>query len=298
MAPQDGIENNNLQLFTVEPLSQHKHTIILLHGLGSNGLEFGKGLLETGVTSEGNTLARTFPQARFIFPTAKRRRSSAFGRVKLTQWFDIASLDDPALRQETQLQGLAESSQELMELIDSEAAKVSHENIVLGGISHGCAMALSCLLALDHRLAAFIGMSGWLPFRKDLEDIVKGRNEGCNSDDPFQDFQGQTQEEPIVQVVNLYRDLCCLPEIKPTRTSSSIATPVFLGHGSADEKIRPGLGEAACNALELIGYDVSWVAYEDHGHWYKVPDEIDDMVKFLQRKLGWETAEGYQVERG
>ena len=57
--------------------------IILLHGLSSNGEKFGRELLETGKTSAGKTLVDLLPSARFIFPTAKWRRSSAFGRKKL-----------------------------------------------------------------------------------------------------------------------------------------------------------------------------------------------------------------------
>lgn len=32
--------------------------------------------------------------------------------------------------------------------------------------------------------------------------------------------------------------------------------------------------------------DVTWRAYSGFGHWYKVPDEIDDVVSFLKDKLG------------
>ena len=32
--------------------------------------------------------------------------------------------------------------------------------------------------------------------------------------------------------------------------------------------------------------DVTWKTYDGFGHWYKVPDQIDDMVDFLQKKVG------------
>lgn len=32
--------------------------------------------------------------------------------------------------------------------------------------------------------------------------------------------------------------------------------------------------------------DVTWKVYEGFGHWYKMPDEIDDIVRFLQEKVG------------
>ena len=49
---------------------------------------------------------------------------------------------------------------------------ISGRNIILGGLSHGCAMSLSLLLCLDFSLAGYIGLSGWLPFQKDLMDIL------------------------------------------------------------------------------------------------------------------------------
>lgn len=71
-------------VYLVEPRAAHTHTLILLHGLGSNGEKFGKELLETGVTSSGLTLPQLLPGARFAFPTAKWRRSSAFSRAVIT----------------------------------------------------------------------------------------------------------------------------------------------------------------------------------------------------------------------
>ncbi|KAJ6784643.1 hypothetical protein PWT90_04499 [Aphanocladium album] len=77
------------QLFVVEPTAAHTHTIILLHGLGSTGEKFGSELLDTGISSSGHKLTELLPYVRFVFPTSKRRRSKAFGRSMLTQWFDI-----------------------------------------------------------------------------------------------------------------------------------------------------------------------------------------------------------------
>lgn len=55
-----------------------------------------------------------------------------------------------------------------------------------------------------------------------------------------------------------------------------LQTPVFLGHGSADPKVAVGLGRRMASVLaDGLGVDVTWRAYENFGHWYKVPDEID-----------------------
>jgi predicted esterase len=282
-------------LFVTEPTLNHTHSFILLHGLGSNGGTFGRQLLETGICSDGRRLTEIFPGARFIFPTAKRRRSSAFSRAKLTQWFDIASLEDPWRRPDTQLKGLAESSKEILGLIDKEAQEIPHRNIIIGGLSHGCAMALSCMLALDFRLGGFIGMSGWLPFQPDIEELLASGNGSSDDvisfnidDDPFA-AQNRGQHEILLDIMNFSRDMLCFDMLNnPAREVTSIATPVFHGHGDSDEKVKPSLGATASTTLSLIGYEVTWKTYQARGHWYKIPDEIDDIVQFIRDRVGWE----------
>lgn len=284
--------------FTIEPSSRHTHSVILLHGLGSNGEKFGKEFLETGVCSNGKKLTETLPGARFVFPTSKRRRSSAFRRAMLTQWFDIASLDDPSYRSHTQLQGLEDSSREILDLIDQESRKVPRENIILGGLSQGCAMALVCLLAIDFSIGGFVGMSGWLPFRNEIGELVKAGDDGDSEDDSFgsdddnpfasSDCDEPEAQDPVVKVLRHVRELLSLSSLgSPTRTESAILTPVFLGHGDADEKINPSLGEDASQILSSIGFQVDWKSYIGQGHWYKIPDEIDDIVEFIRTKAAW-----------
>ncbi|KAI1101059.1 hypothetical protein F4804DRAFT_335665 [Jackrogersella minutella] len=63
-------------------------------------------------------------------------------------------------------------------------------------------------------------------------------------------------------------------------------TPIFLGHGDADEKKPPRFGKAAMQTMEAAGYDVVWKLYQGLGHWYKIPDEIDDIVDFIHTNNG------------
>ncbi|KAI0141779.1 phospholipase/carboxylesterase [Xylariaceae sp. FL1272] len=296
----------NESTYTVEPTAKHTHTLILLHGLSSNGEKFGKEFLETGTTSTGKTLRDLLPGARFIFPTAKRRRSSAFGRKRLTQWFDIARLPDPSYRKETQLQGLAESAIEIRKLLrqEVEGAGVSPTNIILGGLSMGCAMSLSVLLSLEYPLGGYFGMCGYLPFQQDIEDAATGKerhasNSDNNMDDddddnPFaasdEDNSGET-DDPAARARNFERDLLGVVDgatLGDHQTASS--TLIFLGHGDADEKKPHHLGEAAARTMRAAGYEVEWKLYPDLGHWYKIPDEIDDIVEFIRNRVGWTMA--------
>ncbi|KAI2617665.1 phospholipase/carboxylesterase [Hypomontagnella submonticulosa] len=294
--------------FVVEPTSKHTHTFILLHGLGSNGKKFGQELLGTGVSSDGRKLTEIFPGARFVFPTAARGLSTAFRRTRLNQWFDFASLDNPCYNTGIQRDGLESSSAEIQDLIKMEAKYVSYRKMILGGLSHGCAMALSLLLALEFPLGGFIGMSGWLPFEPDIQKLVKPTNNDeagditnpfgpdddvsylSDADDEKEDSDEEVEEDELLQDVFFFcrEQAFGYSDEEPVELShTSIATPIFLGHGNNDEKINPSFGRTASTTLSTIGYDVTWKSYKDQGHWYKIPDEIDDIVEFVKHKVGW-----------
>jgi predicted esterase len=63
-------------------------------------------------------------------------------------------------------------------------------------------------------------------------------------------------------------------------------TPYFLGHGTADEKVSVRLGLQSRDTLLQLGQDVTWKQYDGWGHWYKAPDELDDIACFLREKVG------------
>ncbi|UZP38704.1 hypothetical protein NXS19_006520 [Fusarium pseudograminearum] len=280
----------SVEPYIVEPTGPHTHSLILLHGLGSNGNKFGRGLIETGIASNGKSLPDLLPGVRFIFPTSKIRRSSAFRRAKLTQWFNIASLDDPSYRNETQLKGMEESSREIFQLINQEREKVPDKNIILGGISQGCAMGFVCLLAMDFPIGGYIGISSWLPFAADIERLTTKSDDVTFSNEDDNPFAISDDEDnsadASVQVRDYARDLLCM-DVETPSNIESLSTPIFLGHGEDDEKVKPELGEEACRILRTVGYDVDWKGYAGLDHWYKIPDEIDDILEFIREKVGW-----------
>lgn len=293
---------------------QHTHTIILLHGRGSNSERFGR------VFIESTGIAKRLPTTKFIFPTARKRRSTVLKRIPINQWFDNYSLEDPNTRAELQLDGLEESSEFLRGLIDQEAGLLSNDSavsdgygrVVIGGLSQGCAASVFCLLGEflsagggSKPLGGFIGMSGWLPFEAEIAELLKIEEgdqgeSGSESeaeeddDDPFA-HDTDCDDVPVhIQAVNHIRDILGMPPIQSDADSenalraSYLETPVFLGHGSADPKVSVDLGRRMAPILsDGFGMDVTWKAYEEFGHWYKVPDEIDDVVRFLKEKAGF-----------
>lgn len=289
---------------------QHTHTIILLHGRGSNSERFGRVFMET------TGIARRLPTTKFIFPTARKRRATAMNRICINQWFDNDSLEDPNARTDMQIDGLQESSEFLRGLIDKEAELLSNDHavgdgyrrIVIGGLSQGCAASVFCLLggfpsARGDRkrepLGGFIGMSGWLPLEEEIAEILniiddeQGESEsesGEGDNDPFARDTDCEDAPAHIQAVNHIRDILGMPPVQSDANDTENAllkTPVFLGHGSADLKVPVRLGQQMASILtDGFGMDVTWKIYQEFGHWYKVPDEIDDALRFLKEKTG------------
>ncbi|RHZ58129.1 uncharacterized protein CDV56_103020 [Aspergillus thermomutatus] len=282
---------------------QHTHTIILLHGRGSNSERFGH------VFIESTGIAKRLPTTKFIFPTARKRRSTVLKRIPINQWFDNYSLEDPNTRTELQLDGLQESSEFLRRLIDEEAELLSNDpavgdgyrRVVIGGLSQGCAASVFCLLGgfpsvreggESKLLGGFIGMSGWLPFEGEIAGLLKidaGDREGSQSeaeedyDNPFAHDTDGDDVPAHIQAVNHIRDILGMPPCQYDADDSENAL---------HPKVSVDLGRRMASILsDGFGMDVTWKAYEEFGHWYKVPNEIDDAVQFLKEKAGFPVVE-------
>lgn len=187
--------------FIINPISsEHTHTFITLHGRGSNGEKFGRELLDSA-----NLPARV-PTVKFIFPTASKRRSTVLKRIPINQWFDNYSLEDPNQRTDLQIDGLMETATFLRELIDAEArilkdgnGETGYSRVILGGLSQGCAAGIFTLLgggfgeSGNEKPGAFFGMSGWLPFERQLNNMTKDKEE--EEEDESNDEDGNPDEE-------------------------------------------------------------------------------------------------------
>ncbi|CAI7623845.1 unnamed protein product [Penicillium glandicola] len=171
----------------IPPLDgEHTHTIISLHGTGSNADRFGPVLLATA-----NLQAR-LPTVKFVFPTASKRRATRFRKMVINQWFDNYSIEDPGERTDLQAEGLCETAEFIRGLISEEVRILgagSHRKIILWGLSQGCAAGIFTLLGgwLDasetRTIGAFVGMSGWLPFEQQFYEILRcGENPASTRD--------------------------------------------------------------------------------------------------------------------
>jgi predicted esterase len=324
----------------------HKQTFILLHGRGSSGEKFGPVLLDTPIStaphssSDGTndptptddpghagaqkisstvqTLATTFPHARFVFPTAALRRATIYRRSRIHQWFDNWALDAPpapsaavaAEREALQVPGLRETTMYLHGLLRAEIALAGGDasRVVFGGLSQGCAAALVTLLLWEGPpLAGAVGMCGWLPFAERLVeeagagggkagndvDDTEERPEEADDDDDMFDTGGEHEAEaagggegytPAGRALQWFRDELELPGPEDAKATESALshTPLFLGHGVEDDRVSVDLGRSAAACLGSLGAQrVVWREYEGLAHWYS-SQMLQDMVKFLE----------------
>lgn len=57
------------------------------------------------------------------------------GTLRMSQWFDMWSVENHLEKNEIQNDGLRESVKEILDLIRTEAVLISPERIILGGLS-------------------------------------------------------------------------------------------------------------------------------------------------------------------
>ncbi|KAK8086259.1 hypothetical protein PG994_001233 [Apiospora phragmitis] len=306
----------------VPPLSlPHQQTFIILHGRGSSASLFGPPLLDTPLSLKVSSspsskrspppgvqsLATAFPHARFVFPSAPRRRAAVYKRTLTHQWFDNWDLDPPTIkREELQNPGLRETTAYLHQLLRAEIESVPGgvKNIFLGGLSQGCAASLIALLLWDgDPLGAFVGMCGWLPYAYRLSGLIQAGTEekGADAFDPFQrdeDEEDESQDEAIVPERPIDEAVTWLREQIDQECGNRITrkqigpdmTPVFLGHGVLDDKVGVVLGRMTRNTLTKLGLQVTWGEYEDLGHWYS-KEMLRDLTDFLYVKSLGDTQE-------
>ncbi len=262
--------------FTIPPILNHTHTLILLHSRGSSGQDFGLDFL-TATSSSGNFLQTSFPSTKFIFPSATAQCVTALGGPRMPQWFDSFSTVDPSEREALQFKGLREGCHHVHSLVDGESEVISLGNIYIGGFGQGSAMGLYALLAYrseakEGNLGGFVGMSGWLPLTKSLDGLIEFYADESRDDRGEYDINGQISTL-LRNQIGLHPSSASLPQYAQI--------PIFLGHGLTDEEVPAELARDTAKALTRLGLDVTLKKYEGLGHAWRNGDEIDDIASYL-----------------
>ncbi|KAI3325602.1 phospholipase/carboxylesterase family protein [Xylariaceae sp. AK1471] len=244
-----------LRSVSLPAYNQHTHTVIFLHGRGSSARELSRELWESR-DRRGESLQHIFPSIKWVFPQADEVYVERFQEY-LPQWFDIWDASNSDDRRELQIPGLQNLTPQLVSLIQSEASGVGLQNIILAGISQGCAAAIHAFLNYPKpegpeesiRLRAFIGLSSWMSL-------------GASSVQESRELVGLEGSNPSDDI---YRN-----------------TPVFISHCADDPIVPIEQGRRLSDTLAAYGMAVTWKEYSSGGHWINSPQGVEDIVAFLK----------------
>lgn len=121
------------------------------------------------------------------------------------------------------MEGLTDSIGFLLKLVRDEIELLDGDGsrLYILGISQGCATGLLAMLVGQVKLGGFIGVSGWMPFRAQMEEIGNKGSENL-----------VLREEELGR---FYRTTLGLEGPKPDMSAQSvISTPVLLCHAVDD----------------------------------------------------------------
>ncbi len=149
------------QLSTVEiqPESEHRYSVIWLHGLGADGHDFEGLVPELHLTAQANT--------HFIFPNAPIQPVTINGGMSMRSWYDILEM---SLERRVDIDGIYQSAGLIEPLIQQEINKgIPSSNILLAGFSQGGVIALHVGLRCRHKLGGIVALSTYLPTIEQLK---------------------------------------------------------------------------------------------------------------------------------
>ncbi|KAF5121145.1 Acyl-protein thioesterase 1 [Metarhizium anisopliae] len=253
--------------------------MVMLHGRGSNGQEFAQEFFSSHL-SDNVFLKQKLSGLRWVFPSSQKLWSTAFQEL-IPAWFEAHSLTDITARQDLQIGGINDSVKYLQGLLENEIARLGGQagNLFLGGISQGGAIGLWTLLCQGPAcsIGAFLGASTWLPFASNLERIISLRG-NMEEERPKATAEGDGFDAFVSSMM-----ISLQQEVLPHSLCQG-KPKIFLGHGVDDAYVDVTLGRQARDALSRAGFVVEWKEYsgaEEEGHWFQVPDEMDDMYRFI-----------------
>ncbi|KAF1851097.1 alpha/beta-hydrolase [Cucurbitaria berberidis CBS 394.84] len=234
----------NPALHIIPPTAPHTYTIIFLHGRGSDATTFCNEIFESQ-DSSNRFFTDMFPSVKWVFPCAKKRWAKT-EEEEMHQWFDMSSVQRPQEEVVEQKMGLWESVSQVLEVLRAEKELVrGSENVILAGISQGCATAIFSLLTSDARVGGFFGLCGWLPLAEEMEQIMR----------------------------------------VPGRSIDVLAMPVLLQHCRDDGVVPVQNGEDLVERLRSMGMQVKWESFENGGHWLNEPRGMDGIVRFIEEVM-------------
>lgn len=140
--------------------SEHKATVIWLHGLGDSGEGFAPVAPQLQLPNELGL--------RFIFPHAPVQPVTINGGMEMRSWYDIKSIE---LDKRADEQGVRDSAAKVEQLINQEIANgISADKIILAGFSQGGVVALHLAPRFEQKLAGVMALSTYMCVPEKLAD--------------------------------------------------------------------------------------------------------------------------------
>ena len=166
----------------IAPKSEHKASIIWLHGLGDSGHGFSPIVPELKLPDSLGI--------KFIFPHAPIQPVTINNGSKMRAWYDIKSLDFDS---RADIDGVKESEQQIRALIEAEIASgIPANKIMLIGFSQGGVVALHTGTRYTQTLAGIVAMSTYMA----EPDNLAHEKHSANQDIPILCAHGQ--QDPVV----------------------------------------------------------------------------------------------------
>ncbi len=145
-----------LETIEVHPAGEATASVIMLHGLGADGTDFLPFADEIDLRAAG--------PVRWLLPRAPVRPVTVNNGYRMRAWYDIHEFGAQTTNPREDEAGLRDTFAAVHALIEREVGRgVPARRIVLAGFSQGCAIALGAGLRCRERLAALVGLSGYLP---------------------------------------------------------------------------------------------------------------------------------------
>jgi predicted esterase len=111
----------------------------------------------------------------------------------ISQWFDMSSTQRPHEDSSEQQIELDRAVKRILDIVDEEAVIVGADNVILAGISQGCAVAARSLLKVECMIGGFIGLSSWFP-----EADSEVQAEGSVNEMPI--FLAHCQDDGVIAI--------------------------------------------------------------------------------------------------
>ncbi|CDW87032.1 phospholipase carboxylesterase family protein [Stylonychia lemnae] len=162
----------------LEPVAEHKYTIIWMHGLGDSANGFLSFFYSANPVVPNNVnfliILLLVQNTKVILLNAPFAPVTINGGEKMNSWYDILSLGKDKRVDENTIQ---KSTTRVLRVLKEEVKKLNEDpsKVFIGGFSQGCCMALNVALSYENIIGGVVGLSG-LVFQHML-DIIENDNE-------------------------------------------------------------------------------------------------------------------------